>query len=143
MYSKPTTFKYADNWRSTCRRTYTLLPRCTQNPLHKACYIHHLHYKRSILRRILGLLLLHPPYKSISGFEIPGLDIVGLCEKCHENSYGRTTNPRSVHYVGVWKQLGGLENHNVGWFKWKLRAQFWVWTILFQLAKFIFFTFVK
>jgi hypothetical protein len=143
MHIKPTTFEYADNWRITCRRTYQLLPRCTQNPLHKACYIHHLKYKRSLLRRILGIFLLHPPCSSVSGFEIIGWDVVPLCHICHDNNYGRSHDRRSVHYVGVWRQYGGLDNHNVAWFRWKLRMQFWIWTVVFQISKLLFFTLFK
>ncbi|MBO3463675.1 hypothetical protein G7B40_040385 [Aetokthonos hydrillicola Thurmond2011] len=131
-----TTFVYAENWRRTCAKTYQLLPRCTQNPLHgRAQVIHHLKYKRSFTRRILGIFLLHPPKKSVSGLEIIGYDIIPLCNACHENSYGRTLNKKSVHYTGVWKQKGELNNHNVAWFAWKLRAQFWLWAILFFLIK--------
>lgn len=138
-----TEFEYADNWRITCRRTYELLPRCTCNPLHKADRIHHLKYKRSLLRRFLGLVLLHPPHKSVSGLEIPGWDCVPVCQSCHENSYGRSSNRRSVHYVGVWVQLGGLDNHNAWWFAWLLRIKFWTWTIIFNISKLIFFAILK
>lgn len=135
-----TTFEYALNWKSTCNRTYQLLPRCTQNPLHgEAHCIHHIKYKRSWFRRILGMLLFHFPKKSVSGLEIIGWDVVPLCYGCHFNAYGRTTARRSVHYVAVWRQLGALENHNVWWFAWKLRLQFWLWASLFQLYKLLFF----
>ena len=138
-----TEFVYADNWRATCRRTYQLLPRCTQNPFHKAAVIHHLKYKRSLLRRILGILLLHPPKKSVSGLEICGWDCLPLCLACHENHYGRSANPKSVHYTKVWVQRGGLDNHNVCWLQWKLRVQFWVWVILFNIGKLLFFALKK
>jgi hypothetical protein len=129
------TFVYADNWRRTRALTYKLLPRCTQNPFHKATVIHHLKYKRSFVRRVLGIFLLHPPKKSVSSFEIPGWDCIPLCNVCHENSYGRTSNKKSVHYTGVWKQRGELDNHNVTWFAWKLRIQFWLWAFIFLLIK--------
>jgi hypothetical protein len=143
MSLKKTEFVYADNWRLTCRRTYQLLPRCVCNPLHKAVNIHHLKYKRSIPRRLLGMLLLHPPRKSVSGFEIPGWDCVPVCEKCHENYYGRTVARHSVHCVDVWIQRGGLDNHNIWWFAWKLRIKFWIWALLFQLGRLAFFAVVK
>lgn len=135
---KRTEFVYAGNWRSTCRRTYQLLPRCTQNPLHKAAVIHHLKYRRSLLRRLLGILILHSPKKSVSGLEICGWDCIPLCYACHENSYGRSLNRKSVHYSKVWIRRGGLNNHNVSWFKYKLRFQFLFWAILFNIGKLFF-----
>lgn len=110
-------FEYASNWSITCRRVYKLQPRCTNNPLHgRASVVHHIKYKRSLLRRFLGIFLLHFPSASLSGFEIPGWDCVGVCSRCHENYYGRSNNRTSVHYHQVWLQRGGLNNHQT-WIK--------------------------
>ena len=127
-----TEFEYAANWRSHCRKTLKLMPRCTCNPLHKASIVHHLKYKRSLLRRFAGCLLLHNPLQaSVSGYEIPGWDIVPVCVICHENSYGRSLNPHSVHHAKIWKQKGGLNNRNTFFFMWKIRFLFWFWVGLF------------
>lgn len=140
---KPTTFEYSIGWRSICRRTYQILPRCTCNPLHKASAIHHVQYKRSPIRRILGMLLLHAPHPSVSGLEIPGWDVFPVCAQCHDNYYGRSSDHRSVHYAKVWIQRGGLDNHNIVSFAWRLRIKFWVCAIIFHAAKFVFFAFFK
>lgn len=135
---KTTSFQYSLQWRSKCRRTYQLFPRCICNPFHKATAVHHIQYKRSFLRRILGLLLLHSPRRSLSGLEIPGWDIVPVCNYCHTNNYGRSLNKNSVHYVKVWKQLGGLNNHNTFLFAWKLRIKFWILAIFYNAIKVLF-----
>jgi hypothetical protein len=126
-----TEFEYASNWQNTRRKTLKLMPRCTCNPLHKASIVHHLKYKRSLLRRLFGCFLLHNPFQaSVSGYEILGWDIVPVCSSCHENSYGRSLNHKSVHYTKVWKQKGGLNNHNTFFFTWKMRFLFWIWISL-------------
>jgi hypothetical protein len=126
-------FVYAKNWHKTCKKTVAILPLCTCNPLHKdKIVIHHLKYKRSLLRRFLGMFLLHNPLKvSVSGYEIPGWDVIPVCEKCHENSYGRSLSKRSVHNTSVWIQKGGLNNHNKLFFAMKLRLKFLIFGLLF------------
>lgn len=120
-------FDYSPNWRMTCLRTYSLQPRCTNNPLHgEADVVHHLKYKRSIIRRILGLLLLHRPYPSVSGFEIPGWDIVTVCDRCHMNYYGKSGDKRSLHHPSVWRKIGGIENRQTWRKTWELRIKFWI-----------------
>ncbi|MEH1785439.1 MAG: hypothetical protein V7L23_07570 [Nostoc sp.] len=52
----------------------------------------------------------------VSGYEIPGWDCVGVCSRCHENYYGRSSSRISVHYHQVWLQKGGLNNHQT-WIK--------------------------
>lgn len=133
------TFEYHPNWSAKSRRTLRLMPRCTCNPLHKATVVHHLHNRRSLLRRIFEMLLLRNPLdESVSGYEIPGWDVVPLCNSCHDNNYGRSLNPRSVHYTKVWIQLGGLNNHNTMQFKLQLRMKFWFFLLVllpFRLLK--------
>ena len=121
-----TSFEYADNWDSTKKHTYNLVNHCTQNPMHKSkLVVHHLHYRRSFIRRLLGIFLLHNPFEaSVSGYEIPGWDIVPVCSKCHENHYGRSLNKRSVHSHDNWIQVGGLDNRNRFWKMWELRFRF-------------------
>ena len=98
-------FEYASNWSITCRRVRRLQPLCTNNPWHgRATVVHHIKYKRSFLRRFLGIFLLHFPVASVSGYEIPGWDCVGVCSRCHENYYGRSSSRISVHYHQVWVQ---------------------------------------
>jgi hypothetical protein len=83
-----TTFEYAENWRLTCRRGLRLMPFCTCNPMHgRAVVVHHVKYKRSPIRRLLGLLLFHSPRRTVSGREIIGYDAFPLCENCHHNNY--------------------------------------------------------
>ncbi len=102
-------------------------PRCTNNPLHgKATIVHHLKYKRSIFRRVLGLLLIHSPKASIAGFEIPGWDVVGVCARCHSNTYGRSSDKCSVHHKSVWLKPGGINNRQTFLKKWELRIKFFV-----------------
>jgi hypothetical protein len=133
-----TTFEYAGNWRNTCRKTLNLMPRCTCNPLHKASVVHHLHNRRSLVRRLLGIFVLHNPlHASVSGYEIPGWDIIPVCDSCHDNNYGRSLNPRSVHYTKVWIQKGGLNNHNTLFFKTKMRLMFWLWVFILIPLKLI------
>jgi hypothetical protein len=124
-------FEYASNWSITCRRVCRLQPRCTNNPFHgRATVVHHLHYRRSLLRRILGIFLLHFPSVSVSGYEIPGWDCVGVCSCCHENYYGRSSNHNSVHHRNVWVQFGGLNNHQT-WIKaTELRIKFWILALM-------------
>lgn len=135
-----TEFEYASNWRSTCRKVHWLMPFCTCNPMHgRGVYIHHTKYRRGPLRRILGLLLFHAPKKSVSGVEIVGYDVFPLCEACHRNAYGRSTDPNSVHYTGEdnpkWIQLGGLDSHNTDCFAWRLRLKFWFWVTVLRLGR--------
>lgn len=126
-----TSFEYGKNWRQTCKVTLKLMPRCTCNPLHKASIVHHLHYKRSLLRRLLEVFILRNPFNaSVSGLEIPGWDIIPVCANCHDNHYGRSLDPRSVHYKKVWIQKGGLNNHNTMLFKIEMRIKFWLWVLL-------------
>ncbi len=133
--SSPTEFEYANNWPRTCERTRALLPRCTVNPLLPAQCVHHLKYKRSLLRRILGWILFrHPLEKSVSGYEIPGWDCVTVSNHNHHNHYGRSNKPNSVHYSGVWVKHQGhpIDNHQVWWKAWELRLRFWVLVLLFH-----------
>ncbi|MFN6474372.1 MAG: hypothetical protein RMY36_032465 [Nostoc sp. SerVER01] len=153
-----TTFEYADNWRLTCRRGLRLMPFCTCNPFHgRAVYVHHVKYSRSPLRRLLGIFLFHLPKKSVSGFEIIGYDAFPVCEKCHHNGYGRSTQSSSLHYTGgakrpnpkagkygepaeieeppKWKQLSGLDSHNVASVAWRLRIKFCFWVIVLHLGR--------
>jgi len=102
-------------------------PLCTNNPFHgDAQIVHHLHYRRSLLRRTLGLLLLNLPVKSISGFEIPGFDIVPICKECHQNSYGTSKSRRSLHYHKIWIQRGGIDNHQHWFTAWRLRINYFI-----------------
>ncbi|MFN6475295.1 hypothetical protein [Nostoc sp. DedQUE07] len=131
-----TEFEYASNWRSYCNAGLRLMPFCTCNPMHgKAVTVHHVKYKRSFLRRILGMFLFHSPKKSVSGREIVGYDVFPLCENCHRNSYGKSSYPGSVHYTKVWRQLGGLNSHNVPSLAWSLRFKFWFLVIVLQLGR--------
>lgn len=66
----------------------------------------------------------------VSGVEIPGWDCVTVCQQCHENSYGRSNNPESVHYYKHWIQTGGIENHQAALKAWSLRIKFWVLVII-------------
>jgi hypothetical protein len=126
------TFEYGDNWNSKKKQTYTMVNRCTQNPFHKSSLVvHHMKYKRGIIRRIGGIFLGHNPLKSsISGLEIPGWDIVPVCKCCHENSYGRSLNKKSVHGKGNWIQKGGLDNRNTRGKMWELRIKFFLLWVL-------------
>jgi hypothetical protein len=132
-------FTYGDNWEKKKRFCKCLYNRCTQNPIHSGnIAIHHLKYKRSIPRRILGIFLLHNPFKaSVSGLEIPGWDIVPVCSECHENAYGRSLSSRSVHCKGKWIQKGGLENRNTFITAWKLRIMFVFWAMIFNFFKLV------
>lgn len=122
-----TTYKYPANWKSICSSTYRLNSRCVVNPLRRADCIHHLKYKRSMLRRMLGFLILGHTYEqSVSGYEIPGWDVVSVSSHNHQNGYGRSKNPNSVHYTKIWVQLGGLHSRNTFLFAWKLRLSFWI-----------------
>jgi hypothetical protein len=127
-----TTFNYADNWNQTKAKTYKMVNRCTQNPLHNGkTVVHHLKYKRGLVRRFLGIFLLHNPFQvSVSGLEIPGWDIVPVCTCCHENSYGRSLNKKSVHGKGNWIQKGGLDNRNTVGKMWELRIKFLILWLL-------------
>lgn len=132
-------FEYAGNWKRTCKNALKILPRCTCNPLHKASVVHHLKYRRSLLRRVLGLFLLHAPKKSVSGLEIIGWDCIPVCTNCHQNVYGSSFNPCSVHYIKKWKQEKvALNNHNVWWFALELRIKFWLWTLVYSIFKLFF-----
>ena len=128
-------FKYSENWHSKAKHTTKMQPLCTNNPFHgEAHIVHHIHYRRSLLRRTLGLLLLNLPTKSISGFEIPGFDIVPICKECHQNSYGISKSRRSLHYHKIWIQRGGLDNHQHWFTAWRLRINYFIlflWGIVF------------
>ncbi|WP_193200871.1 hypothetical protein [Nostoc sp. MG11] len=131
MLKYPKKFEYASNWSRTCRRVYRLQSRCTNNPLHgRATVVHHLHYRRSLLRRILEIFLLHFPSTSVSGYEIPGWDCVSLCSGCHENYYGRSSSRNSVHHPNVWVQFGGLNNHQKLIKATELRIKFWILALM-------------
>jgi hypothetical protein len=133
-----TTFEYAENWRLTCRRGLRLMPFCTCNPMHgRAAVVHHVKYRRSFVRRLLGMFLFHSPRATVSGREIIGYDAFPICENCHHNVYGRSDRPNSVHYTKVWKQLGGLDNHNVPSLAWRLRFKFWFWVIFLRTGRFL------
>ncbi|BBD63352.1 hypothetical protein NIES2109_62020 (plasmid) [Nostoc sp. HK-01] len=120
-------FKYAEDWHNRARLTRQIQPLCTNNPFHgHATIVHHLYYRRSLLRRILGIFCLHFPYASISGCEIPGIDIVPVCDLCHQNYYGRSGERASVHHPSIWKQNGGINNRQVESKVWELRLKFWL-----------------
>jgi hypothetical protein len=128
-----TTYNYPDNWVSIKKQTLRKVSRCVNNPTHKnrKLIVHHLKYKRSRLRRLLGIFLLHNPFQaSVSGYEIPGWDIVPVCEHCHENSYGKSLNKSSVHYTKDWIQKGGLNNRQILSKTWELRLKFWILWLL-------------
>lgn len=123
-------FRYSQDWHTKAHRIIKDKPLCANNPMHgEAEIVHHLHYKRSLLRRLLGMLLLNPPKKSISGFEIPGFDIVPVCKQCHKNNYGSSKDPNSVHYYKIWKQGGGLDNHQTFFTAWRLRITYFIMSI--------------
>lgn len=144
MSREKTEFEYSKNWQSICKKGLRLMPFCTCNPMHdRAVIVHHVKYKRSLIRRILGMLLFHFPRKTVSGREIIGYDAFPLCEKCHHNGYGRSSHPNSVHYTKVWRQLGGLNSHNIPTFAWCLRFKFWFWVIVLQSGRFLVSLFVK
>jgi hypothetical protein len=132
-------FKYSEHWQDTKRTCKNIYCKCTQNPLHTGnIQIHHLKYTRSIPRRIAGICLLHNPLeRSVSGYEIPGWDIVPLCEACHENNRGRGSTRRSVHHPSRWIQTGGLGNRNTFDTQFCLRTQFLFWALIFNLFKLI------
>ena len=122
--------------------------------------VHHLKYKISFLRRswyavklifhcFMGIVTLLINRKSaikhfeqvsilakcvalgwVSGVEIPGWDCVTVCQQCHENSYGRSNNPDSVHYYKHWTQRGGIRNHQAAFKAWSLRIKFLVLVII-------------
>jgi hypothetical protein len=124
-----TTYNYPDNWVAIKKQTLRKVSRCVNNPAHRnrKLIVHHLKYKRSWLRRLLGVFLLHNPFQaSVSGYEIPGWDIVTVCEHCHENSYGKSLNRNSVHYTKHWIQKGGLNNRQILSKAWELRIKFWL-----------------
>lgn len=123
----PTQFQYHRNWRNKANLTRRIQPLCTNNPLHgKADSVHHLKYKRSPLRRFLGIFLFHFPSVSVSGYEIPGYDCVPVCNHCHQNYYGRGSDRHSVHHPSIWKQVGGMNNHQTASKAWELRFKFWM-----------------
>jgi 5-methylcytosine-specific restriction endonuclease McrA len=109
---KKSTYTYPENWYSTKQKTLKIVDCCCNNPIHKGSLVmHHLKYRRSLIRRLLGIFLLHDPFKvSVSGLEIPGWDIVPVCERCHDNHYGRSKFESSVHHRKHWLQRGGLDN---------------------------------
>jgi hypothetical protein len=125
-------FQYHPNWYSKAQKTKRIQKWCTNNPYHNhATIVHHLHYKRSLLRRVLGMFLLHNPFQvSISGYEIPGWDIVPVCEVCHDNHYGRSSSPISLHNGHLWVQRGGLGNYQVWWKACQLRFNFFILWVL-------------
>ncbi|WP_157816491.1 hypothetical protein [Nostoc flagelliforme] len=84
------------------------------------------------------MLLFHNPRATVSGREIIGYDAFPICESCHHNNYGRSDRPNSVHYTKVWKQLGGLDNHNVSSLAWRLRFKFWFWVIVLRSGRCLF-----
>lgn len=133
-----TTFQYSDNWHTKAKLTTYLLPRCVCC-MKPAQAVHHMKYRRSIPRRILGLFLLHNPHSSVSGYEIPLWDVIPVCHRHHDNHYGISNNPHSVHYHKIYKQRGGLNNGNTPIFTWRMRTNalimlFFRWTF-FKPAK--------
>ena len=131
MLKERESFYYHPAWYRKAEQCKSIQQWCTNNPFHgKANIVHHLKYKRSWLRRLLGIFLLHNPFQaSVSGYEIPGWDIVPVCSRCHHNHYGRSSSPISLHNGNVWIQEGGLNNRQVWWKAWELRIKFLIfWT---------------
>lgn len=134
----PTHFEYAENWGAIALYTRWLLPRCTVNPFLPAQCVHHLKYKRSLLRRILSWLFFrHSLGKSVAGYEIPGWDCIPVSDHNHHNHYGLSGKPHSVHYSKVWRQHQGrpINNYQVAWKAWELRLRFWVLVLLWHQWK--------
>ncbi len=120
-------YQYPRNWKRKCRNTLSIMPRCCCNPLHQASVVHHVKYKRCLPRRLGGIFLFHNPFQiSVSGYEIPGWDVVPVCEHCHSNGWGRSLNPDSVHYSANWLQKSGLNSRNTYKKMWRLRFNFWL-----------------
>lgn len=121
---------YANNWNLTKRKVYQGTRKCCSCLLCDARYIHHLKYTRSPLRRFLGLFLGHSLKKSNAGLEVPGWDVVPVCEVCHEQDYGKSNNYKSVHFTGQprpkWLKIYSNDitvvlNRNSDWMMFRLR----------------------
>lgn len=134
--------EYAPNWQSKRRQTFAICDRCSMQPWRKAKVVHHLKYTRSRPRRLIEWLLFrHDWNESNIGYEIPGWDIVGVSEHCHENYYGASDKLYSVHFTGdkhtdpYWIKDGGLYNHQCHALALRLRVTFWAmaggWIFLF------------
>jgi len=134
------TFDYSPVWVSHTRpKCLKLCDRCCLHPWKEAKIVHHLKYKRSNLRIILGYIFLgHDFGRSISGYEIPGWDIVPVSTDAHHNSYGASSSPNSVHFTGTnphWiKHPHSIDNHQSFKMKWRLRITFFLliggWVVL-------------
>lgn len=135
-------FEYHKNWKRKCRITLSIMPRCCCNPLHPGEVVHHVKYKRCLSRRLFGIFLLHNPLKvSVSGYEIPGWDVVPVCNYCHSNEYGRSSNLDSVHHPKHWIQHKNnrLSNRNTLIKMWRLRFNFWLCVGLMAPLRIVFF----
>lgn len=126
--------EYASNWEETKRRVYRKTRRCCWCFFQAAKVVHHVKYTRSLPRRLLGLARGSDFDKSNVGYEIPGWDVFGLCDRCHENAYGRSLNPSSLHYTGEpkpkWIKVESFDhvvlNHNTAPVIWRLRVTWFV-----------------
>lgn len=125
--------EYAPNWDETKDRVKAKTRRCCMRPWLSMRDVHHVKYRRSLPRRILGKVFrgndLSP---SNIGYEWIGWDVFPISEKCHHNIYGRSLNRCSVHYTGdnphwIQDRHDQINNHNVAWLKWRLRI---TWLIL-------------
>jgi len=130
------TFDYACNWDIKKRKVYEMCDHCAFQPWRKASVIHHLKYTRSNLRIILEYLFLgHDFGRSVSGYEIPMIDIVPVSKECHENYYGSSKSKMSVHFTGdesndpYWiKQPKSIDNHQSPTIALRLRLTFFLFS---------------
>lgn len=138
-----TSFEYSPIWLSITRpKCLTMCSRCCLYPWRPAKVVHHLKYKRSTLRIILGYIFLgHDFGRSVSGYEIPGWDIVPISEGGHQNGYGASISRDSVHFTGdklqkpYWiKCKNSIDNHQAPEMLWRLRLTFFLlaggWVLL-------------
>ena len=130
--------EYASNWESKKRRIYAQTRRCCWCFVSPASIVHHVKYTRSPGRRVVGLLFKQDFDRSNVGYEIGGWDVFPVCDRCHENSYGASQSPHSLHYTGTpnpkWIKVENriknhiVLNHNTGVVVWRLRLTWLVAT---------------